>query len=152
MKIRFCKLCDCFCDTMVFLLQMNIARKKNIFYPELNTDTGNNNKSFTSSIIAKLTPIKQRPYKELSRFLLCLEYLLNLLSDFCTIWKQKNNQVGSEFIDPITISVNLLIDTRYLKSITDISRYSRHLEATATLLTRLKRNHFTTSGLCCNYL
>ena len=51
--------------------------------------------------------------------------------------------MGSEFINPIIILpkgniVKLVIDARYLNSITDLSRYSWPLEPIGSLITKLK--------------
>ena len=67
-----------------------------------------------------------------------------------------NTEMGSEFINPIIILpkgniVKLVIDARYLKSITDLSRYSWPLEPIGSLIIKLKGNFFTTSDLCSAY-
>ena len=67
-----------------------------------------------------------------------------------------DKEMGSEFINPIIIlpkgnTVKLVIDARYLRSITGLSRYSWPLEPIGSLLTRLKGNFFTTSDLCSAY-
>ena len=64
-----------------------------------------------------------------------------------------DKEISSEFINPILIlpKVKLVIDARYLNSITDLSRYSWPLEPIGSLLTRLKGNFFTTSDLCSSY-
>ena len=64
-----------------------------------------------------------------------------------------DKEMGSEFIKPILIlpkgnTVKLVIDARYLNSITILSRYSWPLEPIGSLLTRLKGNFFSTSDLC----
>ena len=67
-----------------------------------------------------------------------------------------NTEMGSEFINPIIILpkgniVKLVIDARYLNSITDLSHYSWPLEPIGSLITKLKGNFFTTSDLCSAY-
>ena len=67
-----------------------------------------------------------------------------------------NTEKGSEFINPIIILpkgniVKLVIDERYLNSITDLSRYSWPLEPIGLLITKLKGNFFSTSDLCSAY-
>ena len=64
-----------------------------------------------------------------------------------------DKEMGSEFINPIKIlpkgnKVKLVVDARYLNSITDLSGHSWPLEPIGSLLTRLKGNFFTTSDLC----
>ena len=67
-----------------------------------------------------------------------------------------DKETGSEFINPIIVlpkgnTVKLVIDARYLSSITDLSRCSWLLEPIESLLTRLKNNLFTTSDHCSAY-
>ena len=64
-----------------------------------------------------------------------------------------DTEMGSSFINPFIILpkgniVKLVIDARYLNSITDLSKYSWPLEPIGSLLTRLNGNYFTTSDLC----
>ena len=61
-------------------------------------------------------------------------------------------EMGSLFTNPIIIlpkgdTVKLLIDARYLNSITDLSNYSWPLEPVQMLLTRLDGVYYTTSDL-----
>ena len=75
----------------------------------------------------------------------------------CIIREMGNDKaIRSEFISPIINlpkgnTIKLVIDARYLNSITDLSRYSWPLETIGTLLTKLKGNYFTTSDLCFAY-
>ena len=64
--------------------------------------------------------------------------------------------MGSECINPIIILpkgniVKLVINARYLNSITNLSRYSCALEPIGSLITKIKLNFFTTSDLCSAY-
>ena len=66
------------------------------------------------------------------------------------------SEMRSSFINPVIILpkgniVKLVIDARYLNSITDLSKYSWPLEPIGSLLTRLNGNYFTTSDLCSAY-
>ena len=65
-------------------------------------------------------------------------------------------EMGSLFTNPIIIlpkgdTVNLVIDARYLNSITDLSNYSWPLEPVQMLLTRLDGAYSTTSDLASAY-
>ena len=65
-------------------------------------------------------------------------------------------EMGSECINPIIVLskgniVKLVIDSRYLNSITDLSRYSWPLEPIGSFITKTKENFFTTSDLCSAY-
>ena len=68
-----------------------------------------------------------------------------------------DTEMGSSFINPVIIVpkgniVKLVIDARYLNSITNVSKYSWPLEPIGSLLTRLNGNYFTTSDLCSAYI
>ena len=65
-------------------------------------------------------------------------------------------EMGSLFTNPIIIlpkgdTDKLVIDARYLTSITDLSNYSRPLEPVQMLLTRLDGVYYTTSDLASAY-
>ena len=65
-------------------------------------------------------------------------------------------EMGSIFTNPILIlpkgdTVKLVIDARYLNSITDLSNYSWPLEPAQMLLTRLDGVYYTTSDLASAY-
>ena len=65
-------------------------------------------------------------------------------------------KIRSEIINPIIILpkgniVKLVIDARYLNSVTDLSFYSWPLEPIGSFITKLKVNFFTTSDLCSAY-
>ena len=67
-----------------------------------------------------------------------------------------DGEMGSLFTNPIIIipkgdMVNLVIDARYLNSITDFSNYSWPLEPIQMLLTRLDGVYYTTSDLAPPY-
>ena len=67
-----------------------------------------------------------------------------------------DTEMGSSFINPVIILpkgniVKLVIDSRYLNSITDLSKCSRPLEPIGSLLTTLNGNYFITSDLCSAY-
>ena len=65
-------------------------------------------------------------------------------------------EMGSLFTNPIIIlpkgdTVKLVIDARYLNSITDLSNYSWPLEPVQMLLTKLDGTYYTTSDLASAY-
>ena len=67
-----------------------------------------------------------------------------------------DTEMGSSYINPVIILpkgniMKLVIDARYLNSITDLSKNSWPLEPIGSLLTRLNGNYFTTSDLCSAY-
>ena len=100
---------------------------------------------------------KQRPSRVPLHHQEKLEILQEQLCKAGIIQKMGDeNEMGSFFINPVIILpkgniVKLVIDARYLKSITDVSKYSWPLEPIVSLLTRLNGNYFTTSHLCSAY-
>ena len=65
-------------------------------------------------------------------------------------------EMGSMFINPIIIlpkgdTIKLVIDARYLNSITDLSSYSWPLEPLNTMLTKINAKYITTSVLLSAY-
>ncbi len=65
-------------------------------------------------------------------------------------------EMGTEFFNPVIIIpkgnvIKLVIDARYLNSITDLTTYSWPLEPFDTLITRVRGQYFTTSDMSCAY-
>ena len=96
---------------------------------------------------------KQRPSKVPLHYRDRLEILLNELQR-ARIIREIGSDVerGSFFTNPIIILpkgdiVKLVIDARYLNSITDLSNYSWPLEPIQMLLTKLDGAYYTTSDL-----
>ena len=136
---------------------LKILTKNKDVYSQHKYDVGKIKQKFHVKFLPNSTLTKQRPSKVP---LHCQEKLENLLEQLCKtgIIREMGNdkEMGSEFINPIIIlpkgnTVKLVIDARYLNSITDLSRYSWPLEPIGSLLTRLKGNFFTTSDLCSVY-
>ena len=68
----------------------------------------------------------------------------------------EHDDINSWFVNPIIILpkkdyVKLVIDARYLKSITDTSNSSWPLEPLQVLITRVNGSYFTSSDLSCAY-
>ena len=100
---------------------------------------------------------KQRPSKVPLDYRDRLEILLNELQRARIIREMGSDiEKGSLFTNPIIIlpkgdTVKLVIDARYLNSITDLSNYSWPLEPVQMLLTRLDGVYYTTSDLASAY-
>ena len=126
-------------------------------YSQHKYDVGKLKQKFHVKLLPNSTLAKQRPSKVPLHYQEKLENLLEQLWKSGIIGEMgTDKEMGSEFINPIIIlakgnTVNLVIDARYLNSITDLSRYSCPLEPIGTLLNRLKGNYFTTSDLCSAY-
>ena len=70
--------------------------------------------------------------------------------------KGDDDELGSLFVNPIILLpkadyVKLVIDVRYLNSITDLVNYSWPLEPVQMIMTRINGKYFTASDLSCAY-
>ena len=86
-----------------------------------------------------------------------LENLLTQLKDTDIVREMgDDDEMGSLFGNPIVLMpksnyVKLLIDARYLKSITDLTNYSWPLEPLQMIITRVNGKFFSVSDLSCAY-
>ena len=86
-----------------------------------------------------------------------LEKLLGQLQDSGIIREMgDDDELGSLFVNPIILLpkadyVKLVIDARYLNSITDLTNYSWPLEPVQMIMTRINGKNFTKSDLSCAY-
>ena len=86
-----------------------------------------------------------------------LEKLLSQLQDSGIIREMgDDDELGSLFVNPIillpkAVYVKLVIDARYLNSITDLTNYSWPLEPVQMIMTRINGKYFTASDLSCAY-
>ena len=67
-----------------------------------------------------------------------------------------DDELGSLFVNPIILlskadCVKLVIDARYLNSITNLTNYSWPLEPVQMSMTKINGKHFTASDLSCAY-
>ena len=68
----------------------------------------------------------------------------------------EEDEMGSLFVNPIILMpkknyVKLVIDARYLSSVTDLSNYSWSLEPVQMTMTTVNGKIFPVSGLSCAY-
>jgi len=103
---------------------------------------------------------KQRPSRIPINYSAKLKVLLKKLEDAGIIGNVTNNprsnETGSEFLNPVIIIpkgevIKLVLDARYLNSVTDTSQYSWPLESLTAILDKLKGKYFTTTDLSCAY-
>ena len=86
-----------------------------------------------------------------------LEKLLTQLKDADVIREMGDNyEIGSLFVNPIILMpkndyVKLVIDARYLNSVTDLTNYSWPLEPVQMIMTRVNGKFFSVSDLSCAY-
>ena len=67
-----------------------------------------------------------------------------------------DDELGSLFVNPVILLrkadyVKLVIDTRYLNSITDLTNYSWPIKSVQIIMTRVNGNNVTASDLSCAY-
>ena len=100
---------------------------------------------------------KQRPSKVPLHLRDKHEKLLGQLQEADIIREMgDDDELGSLFVNPITLMpkadyVKLVIDARYLNSITDLRNYSWPLEPIQLIMTRNSGKYFTVSYLSCAY-
>ena len=143
-------------DAQLLDLMNFLARDKDV-YSQHKYDVGKIKQKFHVKLLPYSTLTKQSP----SRVPLHHQEKLEILVDqLCKagIFREMgdNTEMGSSFINLIIILpkgniVKLVIDARYLNSITDLSKCSWPLEPIDSLLTRLNGNYFTTSDICSAY-
>ena len=86
-----------------------------------------------------------------------LEKLLTQLKDADIIREiGVDDEMGSLFVNPINLMpknnyVKLVIDARYLNSVTDLTNYSWPLEPVQMIMSRVNRNFLSVSDLSCTY-
>ena len=87
-----------------------------------------------------------------------LERLLIRLKDADLIREMSNDhKMGSIVVNPIILTpkndyVKLVIDARYLNSVTDLTNYTWHLEPVQMTMTRVNGKVFSVSDLSCAYI
>ena len=139
-------------DQKLLQLMETLVHNKDV-YSQHKYDVGKIKQKFNVELLPNVTLSKQRPSKVPLHYQEKLENILDQLCKTGIIREMGNeNEMGSEFINPIIIlpkgnTIKLVIDARYLNSITDLSRYSWPLEPIRSLLAKLKGNYFTTSDL-----
>ena len=100
---------------------------------------------------------KQRPSKCPLHLKDKLEKLLSQLQDSGIIREMgDDDELGSLFVNPIILLpkadyVKLIIDARYLNSITDLTNFSWPLEPVQMIMTIINGKYFTASDLSCAY-
>ena len=85
-----------------------------------------------------------------------LEKLLTQRKDADIIREMGDDEMGSLFVNPIILMpkndyVKLVIDARYLNSVSDLANYSWQLELVQMIMTRVNGKFFSVSDLSCEY-
>ena len=100
---------------------------------------------------------RQRPSKVPLHLKEKLEKLLTQLKDADIIREMgDDDEMGSLFVNPIILMpksdyVKLVIDARFLNSVTDLTNYSWPLEPVQMIMTRVNGKFFSVSDLSCAY-
>ena len=126
-------------------------------YSQHKFDIGQTKQKFQVTMKPKSELKKLRPSKCLLNLKDKLEKLLGQLRDSGIIREMgDDDKLGSLFVNPIILLpkadyVKLVIDARYLNSITDLTNYSWQLEPVQMIMTRINCKYFTARDLSCAY-
>ena len=140
---------------MIFLIDM-LADARD-FYSQHKFDVGKSRQKFHVTLKPKVELKRQRPSKVSLHLKEKLEKLLTQLKYGDIIREMGvDDEMGSLFVNPIILMpkndyVNLVIDARYLNSMTDLTNYSWPLEPVQMIMTRVNGKIFSVSDLSCAY-
>ena len=127
-------------------------------YSRHNIDVGKTRQKFHVTLKPKAELKRQRPSKVRLHLKEKLEKLLTQLKDADIIREMgDDDEMGSLFVNPIFLMrrndyVKLVIDARYLNSVTYLTNYSWPLEPVQLIMTRVNGKVFSVSDLSCAYL
>ena len=140
---------------MVLLIDMIVDARD--VYSQHKFDVGKTRQNFHVTLKPNIELKRQRPSKVLLHLKEKLEKLLTQLKDADIIREMgDDDEMGSLFVNPIILMpkndyVKLVIDARYLNSVTDLTNYSRPLEPVQMIMTRVNGKVFSVSDLSCAY-
>ena len=126
-------------------------------YSRYKFDVGKTRQKFHVTLMPKAELKRQRPGKVPLHLKEKLEKLLTQLRDADIIREVgDDDKMGSLFVNPIismpkNVYVKLVIDARYLNSVTDLTNYSWPLEPVQMIMTGVKGKIFSVSDLSCAY-
>ena len=142
-------------EELVMLIDMIIDSRD--VYSQHKFDIGQTKQKFHVTLKPNSELRKQRPSKVPLHLKDKLEKLLGQLQETNIIREMgDDDELGSLFVNPIILLpkadyVKLVIDARYLNSITDLTNYSWPLEPVQMIMTRINGKYFTASDLSCAY-
>ena len=140
-------------EEMIFLIDMLVDARD--VYSQHKFDVGKTRQKFHVTLEPKVELKRQRPSKVPLHLKEKLEKLLTQLKDADIIREMgDDHEMGSLFVNPIILMpkndyVKLVIDARYLNSVTDLTNYS--LEPVQMIMTRVNGKVFSVSDLSCSY-
>ncbi len=136
----------------------SLCQNKDI-YSQYKYDVGCTNRKFHIKLQDKAELKRQRPSRVNLNLQDKLSVLLKQLQEAEIIREMGNENdrvLGTEFINPVILiqkgeTLKLVIDARYLNSITDNSTYTWPLEPLQCLLDRIHGKYFSTIDMSCAY-
>ena len=142
-------------EEMTFLIDMLLDSRD--VYSRHKFDVGKTRQKFLVTLKPKAELKRQRPSKVPLHLKEKLEKLLTQLRDADIIREMgDDDEVGSLFVNPIILMPKndydkLVIDARYLNSVTCLTNYSWRLEPLLMIMTRVNGEIFSVSDLSCAY-
>ena len=140
---------------MILLIDMLVDARD--VYSQHIFDVGKTRQKFHVPLKPNVELRRQRPNKVRLPLKEKLEKLLTQLKDADMIREMgDDDEMGSLFVSPIILMpendyVKLVIDARYLNSVTDLTNYSWPLEPVQMIMTRVNGKVFSVSDLSCAY-
>ena len=142
-------------EEMTLLIDMLIDSRD--VYSQHKFDVGKTRQKFHVTLKPNVELKRQRPSKVPLFLKEKLEKLLTQLKD-ADIFREMgdDDEMGSLFVNPIILMpksdyVQLVIDARFLNSVTNLTHYSWPLEPVQMIMTRVNGKFFSVSDLSCAY-
>ena len=142
-------------EEMILLINMLVDARD--VYSQHKFDVGKTRQKFYVTLKPKVELKRQRPSKVPLHLKEKLEKLLTQLKDADIIRNMDDDdEMGSLFCNPIILMPKndyhkLVIDARYLNSVTDLTNYSWPLEPVQMIMIRVNGKVFSVSDLLCAY-
>ena len=142
-------------EEMILLIDMLLDVRD--VYSQHKFDLGKTRQKFHVTLKPNVELKRQRPSKVPLHLKEKLEKLLEQLKDADIIREMGvDDKMGSLFVNPNILMpkndyVKLVIDARYLNSVTDLTNYSWPLEPVQIIMTRVNAKVFSVSDLSCAY-
>ena len=140
---------------MILLIDMLVDARD--VYSQHKFDVGKTRQNFHVTLKPKIELKRQRPSKVSLHLKEKLEKLLTQLKDADIIHEMgDDDKMGSLFVNTIILIpkndyVKLVIDARFLNSVTDLTNYSWPIEPVQMIMTRVNGNVFSVSDFSCAY-
>ena len=140
---------------MILLIDMLVDARE--VYSQHKFDVGKTRQKFQVTLKPNVELKRQRPSKVPLHLKEKLEKLLTQLKDADIIREMgDDDEMGSLFVNPTILMpkndyVKVVIDARYLNSVTDLTNYCWPLEPVQMIMTRVNGKVFSVSDLSCAY-